>query len=165
MRYTSSDATVSDCQKYRYRLTRHWKESGPLIGWVGLNPSTADANDDDPTIRRVVGFSQQHGFSGCVMGNLFAYRSTDPKGLPLDEQEAVGRHNDYWLNLMGMQCEIVVAAWGAVSQYEKRIAVVLRDFENLGKSLHCFGLTKGGFPRHPLYLPKDSPLIFYKVFL
>jgi len=73
-------AVLSDCGTYRYSLTRRWSP-GPLLGWVMLNPSRADALVDDPTIRRCVGFARRWGFAGIVVRNLYALRATDPREL------------------------------------------------------------------------------------
>lgn len=160
--YIHKSASISKCGTYRYRLMRKWG-NGPLVCWVGLNPSTADAEQDDPTIRRVVGLSKREGFAGCIMVNLFAYRVTDPKDL-LKDDSAIGEYNDYWLSVSGIECEAVVAAWGAVN-YPNRIKTALREFENIHKDLRCFGLTKDGSPRHPLYLPSIAPMLYYRIWI
>ena len=74
-------AIISQDDKYRYQLSRIWEEEKPKVLFIMLNPSTADADVDDPTIRRVVNFAKSWGYGGVFVGNLYAFRSTDPKGL------------------------------------------------------------------------------------
>ena len=115
-----------------------------------LNPSTADANRDDPTIRRCIDFAQRWGYGGLLVGNLFAYRSTDPKGL-LAADDPVGPENDRHLAHLAESCNIVVAAWGAVSRPDHlRRATEVREI--VGHKLYCLGMTTSGQPRHPLYV-------------
>lgn len=85
-------AIISEDEKYRYQLSRCWDETKPRILFIMLNPSTADANIDDPTIRRVISFAKSWGYGGVYVGNLFAFRSTDPKGLK-QIADPVGENN------------------------------------------------------------------------
>jgi len=105
IKYTESWATISPCQRYRYELGRRWGD-GAMLTWVMLNPSTADAGEDDPTIRRCAQFSQDYGFHGLVVRNLFAYRATNPKELARVE-DSVGSDNDVPL------LDKIVFAWGS----------------------------------------------------
>src|SRR5882724_4976365 len=88
-------AVLSDCERYRYALWRRWAER-PAVLFVGLNPSTADALQDDPTIRRCIRFAKAWGYGALYMGNLFAFRATDPRAMKA-EADAVGPDNDGWL--------------------------------------------------------------------
>lgn len=141
---------------YRYMLGRQWG-SPPFLVWMMLNPSTADALIDDPTIRRVVTFSRDFGYGGCRVINLFALRSPSPKDL-LVSADPVGPHNDEYIRKYVGQTDTVVCAWGAVHNKLKwRVKDILGVLEG-GPRLTCLGTTSKGDPRHPLYLSKDSQL-------
>src|SRR5687768_16866498 len=113
-------ARFSACRTYRFELWRIWDEDGPKLNVIGLNPSTADENLDDPTIRRCIGFARDWGFGGLVMTNLFAYRSTDPKGLAAVD-DPVGPNNDYHLEIAACS-GTPLAAWGAHPLARERAA-------------------------------------------
>lgn len=162
---------------YRYTLSRDWEKSGPRVCWVMLNPSTADAFTDDATIRRVMGFSKREGFAGLEVVNLFAYRSTNPAALrpsleDVPDQEAwkyevVGTQNDMWIKTAMHNCEEVIVAWGSIhkTHYERASFVLGFIKDNFGEIPKCLGRSAGGFPQHPLRLPKTEPLIPYRPFL
>src|ERR1700755_2395175 len=111
MTYLSQAAHISSCGRYRYMLERVWSEGNNSLLIVGLNPSTADALLDDPTIRRCVGFAKGLGYGGLLMGNLFAARSTSPSALTGFE-DPVGPENDAWLLKLQHRAHATVAAWG-----------------------------------------------------
>lgn len=119
--------------------------------FVGLNPSTADASTDDPTVRRFTGFARKWGFSGVYALNLFAYRATLPSELK-KASDPVGSLNDLYLNIYREKSEQVIVAWGIHGEFRDRDGQVLGK-GLLGEDLYCLGLTKHGYPRHPLYLP------------
>lgn len=153
-------AHFSKCEKYRYTLLRGWGDFGdrrPVV-FIGLNPSTADAEIDDPTIRRCIQFAKNWGYPGMIMINLFAYRSTDPKKL-LSVDDPVGPSNDYWIMTAVTDADCVVAAWGATGNTKERSNKVLFFLLTLNIKMKCLGMTKDGFPKHPLYLPYSSKLI------
>ncbi len=151
-------ALVSSCQRYRHRLGRHWNRSLGTVLFVGLNPSTADARVDDPTIRRCVSFAKSWGHGGLVMCNLFDWRATDPKQLP-PSNIAVSDKNDAVLRTCVAEAKIVIAAWGKVPWATKRIREVFQTVFSEEKRWHCLGLTKDGiYPRHPLYMKKNTGL-------
>jgi hypothetical protein len=151
-------AVISNCETYRYSLARRWA-GGALLPFVMLNPSTADADIDDPTIRRCMGFARREGYAGIHVVNLYAYRATDPKAL-LTCVDAVGPQNDTKLlrMLTGVSCveRPVVAAWGANAKPE-RVAQVMALVPDV--NWRCLGTTKDGHPRHPLYVKGDQPLV------
>jgi len=122
--------------------------------FVGLNPSTADEVNDDPTVRRCIGYAKRWGFGGLCMTNIFAYRATDPAVMKA-QRDPVGRGNDRALVRMATQAGIVVAAWGVHGTHLERERRVL----SLLPELHCLGLTKDRHPRHPLYVRGDQPPI------
>lgn len=150
-------ATLSRDGLYRYTLRRAWG-SGPFVAFVGLNPSTADATQDDPTIRRCIRFARDWGYDGLVMLNLFAYRATNPKTLTLMTaagEDPVGRGNDEVLAAVCEQAALIVQAWGSFRLGVERArseAVVYA----LGGESCVLGRTKNGHPRHPLYMPTSS---------
>lgn len=159
-------ATFSRCRTYRYALTRHWQpdaNDAGAVAFVMLNPSTADALADDPTIRRCMGFAKAWGFSALLVLNLFALRSPDPRELR-KHSDPVGPDNDAvigrWLNRIAWSPgRTVIAAWGAHSAAGERAERVAEMVCSRGLALNCLGEpTKGGHPRHPLYLPAATEL-------
>lgn len=149
-------ATVSACGRYRYELTRRWDDSGPLLEWIMLNPSTADADADDPTIRRCIGFAKRWGYGAIVVRNLYALRATNPQvllnylGGLADLIPAIGPENFAYLNKIDADCTI--AAWGAHAAGLEWHAAGLRIKR---RNLFCLGANRGGSPKHPLYVPSS----------
>jgi hypothetical protein len=145
-------AEFSPDMKYRYTITRHWSDTHEPLVWIMLNPSIADASRDDPTIRRCMEFSINSGFGGCLILNLFAFRSTNPGGL-LINKDPVGPDNDKHIAWWGSQRYKVVCAWGCL--HEKLLWRPLQVLKMLeGANLNYIRLTKvHGEPGHPLYLP------------
>ena len=164
-------AEISDCGRYRYLLGRRWGESSSCMTFVMLNPSTADAEVDDPTIRRCMGFAQREGHAGIMVINLFAFRATKPTEL-LDASSPCGRDNhSHVMAVLRSHAALdggpVVAAWGSFFDARpmmRHLALPIEECaQHAGVDLLAFGLTKSGAPRHPLYLKADSPLIDYHV--
>ncbi|MCJ8340458.1 MAG: DUF1643 domain-containing protein [Pseudomonadales bacterium] len=145
-----SAAEFSACRKYRYVLWRTWDETLPLVMIIGLNPSTADAVNNDPTITRCINFAKTWGYGGLCMTNLFAYRATDPKVMKA-QTEPIGVDNDFWLKKLAEDADKVIAAWGNNGSYLNRSASVSNMFGNL----YCIGVNKSGEPEHPLYIKAD----------
>jgi hypothetical protein len=146
-------AVFSPCRTYRYFLSRTWNPMLPSVMFIGLNPSTADEQQDDPTVRRCVGFATKWNFGGLVLVNLFAYRSTDPAGLR-DTDDPVGPANDKHILLGARAADRVVLAWGTKGNLVDRDQRVLSLFPDV----HCLGVTKEGHPKHPLYLAGNTGL-------
>lgn len=148
-------ASVSSCERYRYALWRDWSDlfGGGRVCWIMLNPSTADGEVDDPTIRRCMGFSKAWGYGGIIVLNLFAFRSTDPAGL-IYTDDPIGPGNDAAIReaLDSTLTDIVVCAWGANAPRERADAV-LEIVREMDMEPHALRLTKSGEPAHPLYLP------------
>lgn len=145
-----SGAAISQDGKYRYALWRKWAP-GPVCPWIMLNPSTADATQDDPTIRRCLGYARDWGFSGIVVVNLFSLRATDPAELraardPIGPETAM-----YHWNILKL-CSRVVCAWGAHGSINGRGREVKVNLNLIGVLPYVLKLTKGGEPAHPLYL-------------
>jgi hypothetical protein len=149
----ASGAILSPCGRYRYRLWRRWSAAGRRVVWVMLNPSTADASIDDPTIRRCLGFSKAWGYTALEVVNLFALRATDPAVLGLAGYElARGPDNERHILESCQGADLVIAAWGAheTAGYAEKTAA---ELGRAGIALHCLGKTTQGHPRHPLYCP------------
>lgn len=140
-------AQFSEDRAYRYALWRIWNEDRPIVGFIGLNPSTANERKDDPTIRRVTRYAADWGYGGLYMLNLFAYISPYPKDLET-AQDPLGE-NDSWLSHYIPLCEKVVYVWGSFPQADARAKVIIERYPG-GQ---CLGKSKMGNPLHPLYLP------------
>lgn len=156
---TDSGALLSECERYRYRLWRIWDDCAPIMVWVMLNPSTADASQDDPTIRKCIGFAKQHRHGGIIVANLFAYRATNPKEL-LKVADPVGPENNKHIRwaVMAPPMLTIVAGWGADKFARRRAAEVSLLIRSSRGPLKCFRKSASGVPWHPLYLPYSSPL-------
>lgn len=142
-----TDAILSDDRKYRYVLSRIWDETKPFVMIVGLNPSTADETENDPTINRCIEFSKSWGYGGVYMLNLFAFRATLPKDMK-NAKDPVGVENDNYIEEYSKLCDKVVCAWGNDGSYKKRSKTVLSNLNNT----YYIKLNKSGEPAHPLYL-------------
>lgn len=151
-----SNASFSPDRRYRFALWRFWDER-PKVMFVCLNPSTADEIKNDATVRRCIAFAHQWGYGGVYVCNIFGLRSTNPKGLFV-EPDPVGRGNDLVMITIRKRVEKAVAAWGNHGTFGDRWKRVV---ENLAP-LWCFGLTKLGQPKHPLYLGNNTELEFWK---
>lgn len=155
-------AIISDCGKFRYRLERHNIGGAGAIGWIMVNPSTADGTEDDATIRRVIGFSKREGAGWLMVGNVFAYRSTDIKGLRTCPDPR-GPDNEAHLRRIMQDAPTVIVAWGPLGKLpphlRTRWQAVCRIADEAGRKLHCLGTAQDGHPRHPLMLSNDTPLI------
>jgi hypothetical protein len=141
------DAKLSDCRKYRYALWRTWDQSKSHVVFIGLNPSTADELEDDPTLIRCMNYAKSWGYGGVCMANLFAFRSSDPKVM-LNANDPVGQDNDWWLVKLSQNAGLVVAAWGNSGSFMGRSHQVK---QLLVANLHCLKMNKSGEPVHPLY--------------
>lgn len=147
------DAIESPQGAYRYELTRLWEPDGWIVCWIMLNPSTADAVRDDPTIRRCIEFSRRMGCAGMSVVNLYAYRASDPAELAactVEEREAPS--NLYYIRAAMMTVDRIMAAWGR-PQNIPGYARVLNDVTSLAyrhmKDLYCLGVNGDGSPKHP----------------
>lgn len=154
----SRQTIFSPCRQYRYALWREWLGGEGYVMFVGLNPSTADETNDDPTIRRCIRFAKEWGFEGLCMANLFAYRATDPKDM-MAAADPIGPQNDAWLRQLSDDASCVVAAWGVGGKHLNR---GLQVMEMIG-AMDCLGHTKDGFPRHPLYIKADIERVDFSV--
>lgn len=162
--FQAQGGIFSEDRAYRYalwRLHEDLSQEHGLVAFIGLNPSTADETSDDPTIRRCIGFSRRWGYRGFVMLNLFAVRATSPKVMKHHPQP-VGPANDDAIREIVSKCETVVCCWGAHGSHLGRDEAVRELLRVPGIPLWCLGTTKGGQPRHPLYLPGNCEIVRLK---
>lgn len=154
---TREDAAhFSDCGQFRYLLTREFGGESTCL-FIMLNPSTADAEHNDPTIRRCISFAKREGFGRLEVVNLYAFRSHSPAVL-FAALDSVGPANDSEIIAALDRADSVVVAWGNHAEQE-RVIEVAGLIDRSGNVSNCFGFTKLGQPRHPLYLPSDADLI------
>ena len=158
----TATAAFSPDRRYRYSLTRTWDPDWPPAVFVMLNPSTADAFQADPTIRRCLGFARAWHAGGIIVVNLFALRSPDPAVLRTDP-DPVGPDNDTVIahTLAGPTVGPVVAAWGTLGGLLGRDKTVRRILSAHCPELLCLGVTRDGHPRHPLYVPAATPAVTF----
>lgn len=156
-------ADLSEDGIYRYKLGRLWESSKPACGWLMLNPSTADADIDDPTIRKCIGFASRWGFGEIQVVNLYGYRSTSPKQL-FEIHDPMGPKNWEHIHYVCSFCNVLIAAWGCesvIKQLNRRglnaydtISQIHYRFPNL--QIQCLGKSPNGNPYHPLMLSYDT---------
>jgi len=156
--YLENDAVISDCGKYRYLLRRAWDHAKPRALLIMLNPSTADARQDDATIRSCVRLLTGLGYGSMEVVNLMAWRATNPKDIPDKPSMAMGGDNPRVIEAAVSRCDVVICAWGA-HPYAARFKNGVLDIIQLSRpAAYCFGKTKAGAPKHPLYIKSGTPL-------
>jgi hypothetical protein len=148
----------NDC--YRYTLTRGVGHGTDAVNFIMLNPSTADTEKDDPTIRRCMGYAKEWGYADLIVTNLFAYRATDPSELR-NTADPIGPENDRYILETAKKSNAVVCAWGIHGSYLGRSATVKRMLLDAGLSLACLKLCADGEPGHPLYLKRELWAVSY----
>lgn len=147
----ASAAMYSDCEAYRYVLTRVWDDTERKVNFVMLNPSKATEVQNDPTIERCERRARALGYGGFAVTNIFAWRETSPKALK-QAAHPIGAENDAMISEAADWADEIIAAWGAHGEHLERGATVRDLLANCGRPLFHFGLTKAGHPRHPLYI-------------
>ncbi len=166
----------SEDRAYRYTLRHSWVKQddghfAPVqletknllaVMWIGLNPSTADEQELDNTLRRVRSFSHDWGFNTFIMTNAFAFRATKPKDMH-KAVDPIGPDNDRVLIETARRCEFAVCCWGAKGNFPRMLrhrAATVRMLvrSNTNRPLYCLGLNDDGSPKHPLYVPGDTRL-------
>ena len=148
-------AVLSECGRYRYLLWRGWNRIGDAgtCNWIMFNPSTADATEDDATIRRCVGFAKRWGYGAVIITNLFAFRATDPEELKR-QHAPIGPENDGYLAAVAQSSYVdVVIAWGSHGKHQNRDSAVYAILRAVGAVPRCLKITKDGSPAHPVRLP------------
>ena len=159
----SRTTILSPDRVYRYTLWREWDMTNPAyLNVIGLNPSTADETEDDPTIRKCIGFAKRLGYGALCMTNLFAFRATDPQ-MMLAHPAPIGPDNVMHLEQCARQAGLVIAAWGCDGHHgnqDRNVQWLLAE-SIPPVALHCLKRNKDGSPGHPLYLPYTAkPLIY-----
>ncbi len=146
-----STAIYSDCERYRYSLTRIWDEGGAKVAFIMLNPSTATEVQNDPTVERCERRARTLGFGAFCVTNIFAWRDTDPRAMR-KAVDPVGPENDAAILQAAHWGDHVVCAWGTHGEHQNRGAAVETLLRATNQPLHHLGLSKAGHPKHPLYI-------------
>lgn len=152
-------ARFDETRRYRYVLTREWEKGSATVVFILLNPSTADETKDDPTIKRCIAFAKRWGYGAVKVLNLFALRSTYPEKLYHDE-DPVGPDN---FSVIREECKgkevWIIVGWGNHGTLHDRGRYLIEALVGWGYTPYCFGLTKIGQPRHPLYVRADTEVL------
>jgi hypothetical protein len=146
-----STAVYSDCERYRYSLTRIWDPEGTKVHFVMLNPSTATEVQNDPTVERCERRARALGHGGFCVTNIFAWRDTDPRKMRA-AQEPIGPMNDAAILDAADWADTTICAWGTHGEHLKRGLQVEKLLRETGTPLFHLGLSKAGHPKHPLYI-------------
>lgn len=167
MNYTDTSCCFSADRAYRYWLTREWfrlsgsEDKNPYLAFIGANPSVADQDHDDATIKRLVSISSHLGYSKMMVVNLFAYRATDFRVLK-QAQYPVGFGNDAAILAVCRGAAAVLACWGNFGQFRDRGQEVV-DLIAPHMDIWAFELNNSGQPHHPLYLKWSNRLLIWKI--
>jgi len=146
-----STAVYSDCERYRYSLTRIWDDTGTRVHFVMLNPSTATEVQNDPTVERCERRARTLGHGAFRVTNIFAWRDTDPRKMRA-AKEPIGPHNDATILDATHWADATICAWGAHGEHLGRGNIVANMLRETNVPLFHLGLTKAGHPKHPLYI-------------
>ncbi|HHL21845.1 MAG TPA: DUF1643 domain-containing protein [Aliiroseovarius sp.] len=155
-----SHATYSDCERYRYQLTRVWDDAGGRVMFVMLNPSTATERQNDPTVERCERRARALGFGAFQVTNIFAWRATEPRDMRA-APDPVGPDNDAAIRAGAGWADRIICAWGTHGAYLERGAAVAGLLRTAGKPLFHLGLSKAGHPKHPLYIAYSQQPILW----
>lgn len=158
--YLENDAVISDCGKYRYLLRRTWDHKKPRALLIMLNPSTADAKQDDATIRSCVRLLIGLDYGSMEVVNVFAYRATKPDELVM-QTDPIGPRNYDTIEGAVHRCDVVICAWGAYPLADQYSITPKNIVRCRRPAMYCFGKTKHGAPKHPLYIKSGTPLETY----
>lgn len=158
MNYLENDAVISECGKYRYLLRRTWDHAKPRALFIMLNPSTADARQDDATIRSCVRLVSGLGYGSFEVVNVFAFRATDPDELAKQADPVGGPRNLESIEAAIARCDVAICAWGAYPPAKQYSIDPLNTVRSRRPAVYCFGKTKHGAPKHPLYIKSGTPL-------
>jgi len=155
-----STATYSDCERYRYALTRTWNAGGKRVLFVMLNPSKATEVQNDPTVERCERRARALGFGAFQVTNIFAWRDTDPFQMR-KAKDPIGPGNDAAILAGVAWADQVIAAWGTHGAHMKRGPQMTTLLQGTGKPLYTLGLSKHGHPKHPLYISYSQQPILW----
>lgn len=162
----TGSAVISDCGLYRYRLERTLRDDdGPTVAFIMVNPSIADAEQDDATIRKCIGFAKTFGAAELIVGNKFAFRATDIKALR-STSDPVGPINDQHIAQILYDADIAIVAWGALAKLPETLRGRWKDVVRMADAvrrsgpcdLFAIGTNADGHPRHPLMTGYDVPI-------
>ena len=155
-----STATYSDCERYRYALTRTWDATGKRALFVMLNPSKATEVQNDPTVARCERRARALGFGAFQVTNIFAWRDTDPQKMR-KAADPIGPANDEAIHNGALWADTIIAAWGTHGEHLNRGPATESLLRATGKPLHTLGLSKHGHPKHPLYISySQQPMLW-----
>lgn len=155
--FLERDALISECGQYRYLLRRTWDHDRPRALIVMLNPSTADAEIDDATIRSCIRLTKEAGYGSFEVVNIFGLRATDPAELAKSD-DPIGPMNERVIGAAVGRCDIVICAWGAHPMAARKSTFLLNYLRSNKPAVYCFGKTKAGAPKHPLYIKSGTAL-------
>lgn len=162
-------ARFNEDKTHRYFLSRIWDDKLSKVLFIGLNPSTADGLEDDHTVRRLISFARDWGFGGFYLVNTYSFKATEPKDLiahirtiPKDQLKKEYRDNLTFIKLYATVCPQIVYCWGTNIPEGNMANMMLDKLMRLTKGAYCFGLTKDGYPKHPLFLAGTTELIKFK---
>lgn len=155
--FLERDAVISDCGKYRYLLRRTWDHTKPRCLYVMLNPSTADAEIDDATIRSCIRLAKGMGYGSFEVVNIFGLRATDPAELAKAD-DPLGPMNERVVAAAIGRCDIVICAWGAHPMATRKSGFLMGYILTHKPAAYCLGKTKAGAPKHPLYIKSGTTL-------
>tara|TARA_Y100000739_G_C20611082_1_gene468641 strand:- start:3384 stop:3893 length:510 start_codon:yes stop_codon:yes gene_type:complete len=158
---THSIATYSDCGCYRYSLSRVWEPKKKKLTFVLLNPSTATELQNDPTVERCERRARTLGFGGFLVCNIFAWRDTSPEKMK-KAYDPIGNHNDNAILDACVWGDTIICAWGTHGSHLNRGEKVLKMIKTISKNPYHLGLTKAGYPKHPLYISYNQNPIKWK---
>ena len=159
-RLMKKGAVIDKTGFYRYSLWREWDIDKSKIVFIMLNPSKADASMDDPTLRRCISFAKSWDYGSLIVVNLFAFRTASPLELKKVD-DPVGKQNDRYLKKAIKSADQVVVAWGNNGKLMQRDRLVLELLSKHNIQPHCLGITKSGYPRHPLYVMCSKEPVIY----
>ena len=162
-----SSASFSTCKDYRWNLSRYINKSQKTLIFIGLNPSLANKSENDPTLKRLLGFAELWGYGSLIVVNLFARITKSPKVLASCD-DPVGWKNDFELNKRISYWETkdsyeLWIGWGINGRLMNRDKLLLKRIKKSSKKPYVIGLTKDGYPRHPLYTSKQENLFHMKL--
>jgi hypothetical protein len=157
--FENNGALFSDQRDYRYALWRIWDNTLPKVMFIGLNPSTANENENDPTIRRVVSFARSWGYGGVFMMNLFPFVTPYPDVLQLHSVLESDK-NEVGLNSFSKKAERIVFAWGNFKEAQEMAKKVIEMFPDA----YCLGVNKNRSPKHPLYIAGSTRPVKYSIY-
>jgi hypothetical protein len=159
--FLERDAVISDCGRYRYLLRRTWNHDRPRALFIMLNPSTADAEIDDPTIKSCIRLSKGLGYGSLEVVNIFGWRAADPDELP-KQADPIGPMNERIVAAAIMRCDVVICAWGANAMAQRKANFLCNLIRSYRPAVYCLGTTKSGSPKHPLYIKSGTPLMMFR---